>query len=80
MVIVDPAGAPDPARGGADPELLEKQRRFAELAEPGTAHGVSGERLLHEAAPDAAAWHSGIAAVLPRQYAAFRAAVEEAAA
>ncbi|GGG56891.1 dihydrodipicolinate synthase family protein [Kocuria dechangensis] len=56
-------------------EFDRRRRRFAELAEPGTAHGVSGERLIHEAAPDAAAWHSGIAAVLPRQYAAFRQAV-----
>lgn len=55
-------------------EFARRRRRFAELAEPGTAHGVSGERLIHEAAPDAA-WHSGIAAVLPRQYAAFRQAV-----
>ncbi|MCJ8505585.1 dihydrodipicolinate synthase family protein [Kocuria flava] len=63
----------DTATGPA--ALAERRRRFARLAEPGTVHGVSGERLLHEAAPDAQAWHSGIAAVLPRQYAAFRAAV-----
>ncbi len=55
--------------------FAERRRRFAGLAAPGTAHGASGERLIHEAAPDTAAWHSGIAAVLPRQYAAFRAAV-----
>ena len=55
--------------------FADRRARFAGLAESGTAHGVSGERLIHEAAPDAAAWHSGIAAVLPRQYAAFRAAV-----
>lgn len=62
---------------GSAAEYAGRRTRFAELAEPGTAHGVSGERLLHEAAPDAAGWHSGIAAVLPRQYSAFRAAVVE---
>jgi 4-hydroxy-tetrahydrodipicolinate synthase len=56
-------------------EFADRRARFAGLAGPATAHGVSGERLIHEAAPDAAAWHSGIAAVLPRQYAAFRKAV-----
>lgn len=62
----DTAGSPD--------EFARRRRRFAELAEPGTVHAASGERLIHEAAPDTA-WHSGIAAVLPRQYAAFHAAV-----
>lgn len=64
----DTAGSPE--------EFAARRERFAELAEPSTAHGVSGERLIH-AAPDGAAWHSGIAAVLPRQYAAFRAAAAE---
>lgn len=62
---------------GSSADLAARRSRFAEQAEPGTAHGVSGERLIQESAPAAAAWHSGIAAVLPRQYAAFRAAVAD---
>jgi hypothetical protein len=36
------AGAPDSAREGADPELLEKQRRFAELAAQAAAANEQG--------------------------------------
>jgi hypothetical protein len=45
------AGAPDPTRGGADPELLEKQRRFTELAAQAAAANEQGPAPAPEQAP-----------------------------
>ncbi|MDO4919719.1 dihydrodipicolinate synthase family protein [Kocuria sp.] len=51
-----------------------RQLLFAQQAEPGTAHGVSRDQLIVGEHP-AAAWHSGMAALLAPEFVAFHDAV-----
>lgn len=61
--VKDPAALPDRPGG-----------RVAELRTAGIQVGLSGDVALLSPAEPADAWHSGIAALLPREYVAIRAA------
>nr|WP_314315771.1 dihydrodipicolinate synthase family protein [Kocuria rhizophila] len=53
-----------------------RQLLFAQQAEPGTVHGASRDQLIVDEHP-AAAWHSGMAALLAPEFTAFHRAVAE---
>lgn len=53
-----------------------RQLLFAQLADPTTVHGASGDTLIVDDHP-LAAWHTGLAALLAPEYVAFHRAVTE---
>lgn len=54
--------------------LQNRRHLFERLCEPGTAFGVATPQLIVDDADPTTSWHTGLAAALPREFAAFRAA------
>lgn len=58
--------------------LQNRRHLFDQLCEPGTSYGVASPQLIVDDADPSMAWHTGLAAALPRECAAFRrAAVQQ---
>ncbi|MDO5617757.1 dihydrodipicolinate synthase family protein [Kocuria sp.] len=59
------------------PRALQNRRHlFDRLCDPGTTFAVASPQLILDDADASIAWHTGLAAALPREFAAFRAAAE----
>ncbi|NHU84028.1 dihydrodipicolinate synthase family protein [Kocuria sp. JC486] len=54
--------------------LQNRRHLFDELCDPGTTYGVASAHLIVDDAIASAAWHTGLAAALPREFTAFRTA------
>lgn len=62
---------------GTPTEFAQRSARLHESLERTISHGVSGDSLIATGEVAADAWHTGLAALLPASYLAFRAAVIE---
>lgn len=54
--------------------LQNRRHLFDQLCEPGTSFGVASPQLIIDDADPSMAWHTGLAAALPEEFASFRAA------